>query len=58
MTFVTRAFSAEAPWAMVPGALPEATDESAPLVLNATLNYLNSTLGVECWTLKAFYPSA
>lgn len=32
---------------MDPGALPQATDESAPLVLYATLNYLNSTLDVE-----------
>ena len=32
---------------MVPGALPQASNDSAPLVLNATLNCPNSTLCVE-----------
>ncbi len=36
MTFMTRAFSAEASWSIVPGALPQADLSRAPLALNTS----------------------
>ena len=47
MTFMTRAFSAEASWSIVPGALPQATDESAPL---AQRNLCRASVSDAFWT--------